>query len=172
MNQIFQREMPRWHAPNDDRIPTGAHRVAVITSNRLLPQTEFLPYYVFRYMVVGKGRFAGRIIDDIFRLEDPNPSIRATEYQRLSMLCHAVDVLQIKASTQELHGRPFEIGVMTVGRLSIVESYASVRPGSPTYKTPGTEPDEDDYHYDQAMADAEREAEIMAHGYAQMHGPR
>ncbi|RUX97445.1 MULTISPECIES: hypothetical protein [unclassified Mesorhizobium] len=162
----FPQPLPAWHDPHDRRLPTGTHRVAIIHSELRRETGDTFPYCVFRSMVFGKGRFGGFTIDEIFRLNDPNPNVKNDEWQRFEMLCHAVEVLQV-TNTVQMYGRPYEVDILTVGRTSIVQAYKSVKPDAIKLHAPGTVEEENSAYWQaKAIADATAEQQTEEHAQA------
>lgn len=98
-------------APQSDRSaqPEGTYKVILKTSE-IKPTAKNDGKFIACGMQILEGPIAGRMIFFNINHLNPNPVAQQIGQERLSALCHAVNVLKI-SDTAQLHGRPFQIKV-------------------------------------------------------------
>lgn len=92
--------------PNDDYapLPAGAYPV-IISQSEIRDNKAGTGNYLHLEMEVQGGPFAGRKIFDNLTLAHQNPTAVSIGQRRLSQICHGVNVLQPKDSS-DLHYKP------------------------------------------------------------------
>jgi hypothetical protein len=85
-------------------VPVGAYLVKAIESD-LRPTKDGTGKYLRFVLEILEGQYAGRRIFDNINIENPSQTAVDIGRRRLSQMCHAVAVLQVRDSDQ-LHGKP------------------------------------------------------------------
>lgn len=100
-------------APNvaPEPVPTGTYPVVIVeTGEKAVAGSDSKAYWEI-VMEVISGEFKGRKIYDRLNHKNPNQQTREIAMATLSSLCHVTGVYVIQQSSQELHGKPFQVKV-------------------------------------------------------------
>lgn len=87
-------------------LPPGWYHGQIIDSE-VKPTTAGTGSYLQVEIQVLGGNYANRKVFDRFNITNPNPTAVEIGQRQLSALCHAINVIDVKSSTQ-LHARPFQ----------------------------------------------------------------
>lgn len=112
-------------ASNFEALPAGNYQ-AVISNSAIKATRSGMGSYLELAFDIIEGEYKGRKLWARLNLE--NPSAKAVEVAKseLSAICHAVGVLELRAS-EELHNLPLTVSVRCIGNLETGTLYNEIK---------------------------------------------
>jgi hypothetical protein len=104
-------------APNvaPEPVPSGRYPVVIVETNEKAVSGDDTKAYWEIVMQVISGEFQGRKIIDRLNFKNPSQQTRDIAMGTLSSIAHVTGVMQFQSS-QQLHGKPFQVNVVKVKR--------------------------------------------------------
>lgn len=92
-------------------VPTGTYPVVIVETGEKAVTGSDSKFYWELVMEIISGEFKGRKIYERLNHKNDNPKTVEIAMATLSSICYVTGVMQIQQSSQELHGKPFQVKV-------------------------------------------------------------
>lgn len=97
-------------------VPTGTYPVVIVETSEKAVSGDNSKAYWEIVMEIISGEFKGRKIYERLNHKNSNPKTVEIAMSTLSSICYVTGVIVIQQSSQELHGKPFQVKVVKVPR--------------------------------------------------------